>query len=378
MKQTCLQDRKNSGICTRQRPWVSLHRYREVCFLIVLLVFGLHVMSFAASDSKQSAQKAVCKPEDFPAQWPETRRIMKSGLPVRTRINMIIEILDKESVETSLARLDEHKMYTWGSTWIQHDKATLAEIPLQPGLGRSDLIAIMSNRRVLKLMEHLSTLRKAKAAALVEKEIDRALCEYNRLWDQQMEYSKYLKRKPYRDPEKPTRDLYLRRADGKPTLVAVRYKVLALLLLAGNLELRGTQPAVREVLEVAVRQRDLFYHNSIYDKRACAPMLVWASLYHRQILGTAVLGTYVDSAKRQEILKQFGCKLKTERLQRYTATIIPYGRLWEGHGVSRSKYTNGPLTVKYLEPLGDAKFDAIVNAAAEAREKDEGMAEEGP
>lgn len=340
-------------------------------FLIVFLVFSLQIISFAAADSNQHAQRKGRKPEDFPAGWPETRKVIKSDLPIEVRINRVIQILDKETVELSLRRLDEYNMYTWGGAWMDYEKSTWSgekEIPLKPGVCRADLIAIMANRRFLKLIEKLSLLPKNEAADLLSKEIMSALSQYTKLWDEQMEYAEYLKRKPYRTPGKPTRDLALLRGDGKPTLVAVRLKVLALLFLAGNLQLHGTQPAINKVLEVGIRQRNMFYENPIFDKGACAPMLVWAGLYQRQILGTAVLGTYVDSAKQKEILKQFGCKFKSERLTRYNAAVTPY----DLHTVRKripADYSKGELTVKYLEPLNDSKFDDIVNAAIKGRQQ---------
>lgn len=362
---------KNLGTYTRQVRWFDFRRCYEMSFLIFLLVFNLQIISFAADDSNQPAQRKALKPEDFPKGWPETRKVIKSDLPIEVRINRIIQILDKEPVELSLNRLDEYSMYTWGGVWIEYEKSTWSgekEIPLKPGVCRADLIAIMANRRFLKLIEKLSLLPKAKAADLVSKEIMSALSQYTKLWDEQMEYSEFLKRKPYKTPGKPTRALALWREDGKPTLVAVRLKVLALLLLAGNLQLEGTQPAVTKVLQAGIGQRTMFYENPIFDKGACAPMLVWTGLYQRQILGTAVLGTYVDSAKQKEILKQFGCKLKSEKLTRYNSAVTRYGPRHRRDFVPVD-YSKGELTVKYLEPLNDSKFDDIVNAATEARKQ---------
>jgi len=217
-------------------------------------------------------------------------------------------------------------------------------------------------------MGKLSQLPKEKAADLVSKEIMSALSQYTKLWDEQMEYSEYLKLKQYRTPGKPTRAIPVLRQDGKPTLVSVRLKVLALLLLAGNLQLNGTQPAISKVLEVGIRQRNMFYENPIFDKISVAIMLVEAGLYQRQILGTAVLGTYVDSAKQKEILKQFGCKFKSERLTRYNSAVTRYGPRHSRDFVPVD-YSKGELTVKYLEPLNDSKFDDIVSAATKARQQ---------
>ena len=354
---------KNLSTYTRQVRWFDFCRCYKMSFLIVLLVFSLQIISCAADDSNQPAQRKVMRPEDFPEGWPETRKVIKSDLPIEVRVSMIIQILDKETVKLSLSRLDEYNMYTWGGAWIDYEKSTWSgekEIPLKPGVCRADLIAIMANRRFLKLMEKLSQLPKEKAADLLGKEIISALSQYTKLWDEQMEYSEFLKLKQYRTPGKPTRAI-------PDLLVAVRLKVLALLLLSGNLQLNGTQPAINNVLQAGIRQRKMFYENPIFDKGACAPMLVWAGLYQRQILGTAVLGTYVDSAKQKEILKQFGCKFKSEKLTRYNSAVTRYGPRHSRDFVPVD-YSKGELTVKYLEPLNDSKFDDIVNAAIKARQ----------
>jgi hypothetical protein len=182
--------------------WLNIARFCNNILLIVLLVFSLQIISFAADDSNQPPQRKKMKPEDFPKAWPETRKVIKADLPDEDRINMILQILDKESVELGLSRLDEYSMYTWGGIWIYYMKSTYGEdeIPLKPGVCRADLIRIMANRRFLKLIDELSKLPKEKAAHLVAREMSSALSEYTRLWDDQMLYSEYLKKKEYRDP----------------------------------------------------------------------------------------------------------------------------------------------------------------------------------
>ena len=369
MKTINRQGLKSPASAAHSILWLNIARFCNNILLIVLLVLSLQIISFAADDSNQPPQRKKMKLEDFPEAWPETRKVIKADLPDEDRINMIIQILDKESVELCLSRLDEYWMYTWGGSWIEYEQSTWGEddIPLKPGVCRADVIRIMANRRFLKLIDELSKLPKEKAAHLVGKEMTSALSEYTRLWDEQMEYSEYLKKKEYRDPNKPARVLYLSRGDGKPTLVALRLKVLSLALIAGNLRLHGTQPEVSKILEAALEQRNNFYENPIFNKIAIAFILVRDGLYQRQILATAVLGTYVYPAEQEKILEQFRCKLKTEKLQPYTEPVIRYGRIFREYGPSR--FSEGDLIVKYLEPLDDFKFDGIVNAAIKARQQ---------
>lgn len=359
---------KNPASTGHHILWLNIARFCNNLLLIVCFIFSLQFAAFAAEDSNQPAQGKILKTEDLPEAWPETRKVFELDLPDEDRINMIIQILDKESVELSLSRLDEYMMYTWGSTWVFYWKTDYGkdEIPLKPGVCQKDQICIIANRRFLKLIDELSKLPKEHVAHLVGREMSSALSEYTRLWDEQMQYSEFLKKKEYREPNRPTRALFMTTKDGKPTLLAFRLKVLALALIAGNLRLYGTQPEVGKILEAALEQRNNFYENPIFDKIAVAPMFVDAGLYLRQILATAVLGTYVDPAEQEKILGQFRCKLKTEKLQPYNVPVIRYGRIYREYP---SRFSEGDLIVKYLEPLNDFKFDGIVNAAIKGRQQ---------
>jgi len=363
------QSLKSPASAGHSMLWLNITRYCNNLLLITLFIFSLQLAAFAAEDSKQPAQGKILTTEDFPEAWPQTRKVFELDLPYEDRINMIIQILDKESVELSLSRLDEYMMYTMGGYWIYYWKTTYGEddIPLKPGICRKDTICIIANRRFLKLIDELSKLPKEKAANLVGREMSSALSEYTRLWDEQIFYSPRLKKIEYRDPNRPTRAFQMTTKDGKPTLLAMRLKVLTLALIAGNLRLHQTQPEVGKVLEAALEQRNNFYENPIFRKIAAARMLINGSLYQRQILATAVLGTYVDPARQEEILGQFRCKLKTEKLQPYNVLVIRYGRIFREYGPSR--FSEGDLIVKYLEPLDDFKFDGIVNAAIKARQQ---------
>ncbi len=369
MKTINQQSFKSPALSGNHILGLNITRFCKNFLLIVCFIFSFQLAAFAVEDSNQPAQVKKMKPEDFPETWPETRKVFKLDLPNEDRINMIIQILDKESVELSLSRLDEYMMYIWGSTWSFYWKTDYGndEIPLKPGVCQKDLICIIANRRFLKLIDELSKLPKESAAHLVGREMSSATSEYTRLWDEQMQYSEFLKKKEHREPNRPTRALLMTTKDGKPTLLAFRFKVLTLALIAGNLRLHGTQPEVSKILETALEQRNNFYENPIFDKIAVVPMLVEAGLYQRQILATAVLGTYVDPTEQEKILGQFRCKLKTEKLQPYNVPVIRYGRIYRQYGPSR--FSEGDLIIKYLEPLDDFKFDGIVNAATKARQQ---------
>ncbi len=336
--------------------------------VIVLMTPNLEAPAFAGDDANQPVEREGDAPVDSSSKWPETLKAMRSDLRDEMRIDMIIRILEKEPIQLSLARLDEYGMYTWGREWIYYEKGMYAkdDIPLKPGVCRKDMICVMANRRFLRLIEELGRLPKAKAGELVGKDIVSTLSVYRKLWDEQMECTDQLKKVQYKDPNKSTRALPAYKIDGRPTLLGVRFKMLALLAIAGNLQLREAQSAVMEVIETAIQQRNELYDNPVYFEPSAAHMLVEASLYNRQILATAALGTSLDFHIQEEIVKAVGCSFKTEKLQRYTASITRYGRRADEYERMKNP-PEGSLTVRYLKPLSDSQFGRIVNAISKAQ-----------
>jgi len=354
----------NSSKC---KSWISctgIHKYCIMLFLIVLLLSGWQDTGIAADDPNLSPEEVRRRLE----RRPETEKVFDSHLTNQEKINKIIQILDKELVEECLRRLDEIALYLSPGFVVTMDSVeinSILKIPLPVSVDQRDVVIIMGNRRFLKLMHELSLLPKETAADLVSREITSALSQYKVLFDSYMKKNTETFASIDKARNKSIKYLgfSFSTADGKPTLMAMRYKVLALVLIAGNLQLQQAQPAVKQVLENAIKQRDMFY-NEFYRHDA-AHTLIYGSLYNRQILGTAVLETYIGSDKAQQILKTLGCKFKSERLTRYNAAVTPHdmNHVYEMEPVD---YSKGELTVKYLEPLDDAKFDAIVDAATTA------------
>jgi len=333
--------------------------------MILFVILSLQMPAFAADDANQPVEREGGAPVDSSSKWPETLKAIRSDLPDEVRIDMIIRILEKESIQLGLARLDEYSMYTWGREWIYYwDRSDMYwkdPIPLKPGVCRKDAICVMANRRCLRLIEELGRLPKAKAGELVGKEIVSTLSVYRKLWDEQMECTDQVKKVQYRDPNKSTRALSAYKIHGRPTLLGVRFKMLALLAIASNLQLREARSAVMEVIDAAILQRNELYNNPVYFEPSAASMLVEASLYSRQILATAALGTSLERDAQGAIVKAFGCKFKAEKLQRYTASITRYGRRSDEYERMKNP-PEGPLTVRYLEPLNDSQFDGIIEA----------------
>jgi len=338
--------------------------------LILLMTANLQTPAFAGSDANQPVEGKGNAGVDPSSKWPETLKVIESGLPDEVRIDMIIRILEKEPIQLSLDRLDEYSMYTWGGAWLIYwkDTYTMDDIPLKSGVCRKDIICVMSNRRFVRLIEELEKLSKAEAGKLVANEIVGTLSIYRRLWDEQMECTDQVKKVEYRDAIKGTRALSAYKIHGQPTLLGVRLKMLGLLVIAGNLQMQEAHSAVMKVIDVAIEQRNELYYNPVYFKPAAAHMLVEASLYSRQILATAALGTSVEFPTQDEIVKGVGGSFKSEKLQRYTESITRYGRRCHEYEVMKNP-PEGSLPVRYLEAIRDSQFDLIINAVAKAEVK---------
>jgi hypothetical protein len=280
------------------------------------------------------------------------------------------KILEKESVEESLSKLSEYQLFMWpGLTWSLNQTYIL-KIPLSETIGRNDILQILGNRRFIKIIQDLSALPKEKAASLVSNEIDSSLQEYNLLFDEYLEkIANIVKKDPIvRQQNNIGYGFPQFTPDGKPTLLGMRYKVLSLVLIAGNLELKQAQTAVTKVLEAAIEQRNEFYNKNLWNVTDAFPILLLAGLYNRQILATGILGTSTEPNKADEILKNSGRKIASEKLTHFDSPVALYdiARWQQGKATD---YTKGELNIKYLEPLSDSAFDNLINAVKTEQQK---------
>jgi len=333
--------------------------------LVILLFFGLQLLPLAAGNSNQPTQKE----EQREPEISTIKEVFSTRIPARERVAAIIQILGRESLQESLSRLDEVQLYIHGA-WLYHDDLEHTEIPLHASVGQKDILAIMGNRRFLKIMQELSLLRKEEAASLISRETLSALSEYKSLFDSYMAlHARTFESNLNRPAGKKSESLgfLFTVPSGEPTLIAVRFKVLALLLIAGNLQLQHARAPVRNVVETAIEQRDLFYDRDSFGKNVAWIMLTHASLYSRPILATAVLGTYVGSDKAERIVKCNNTVCKSERLTHYNAAVTPYGYSAYWPELGGIDYSKGELIIKHVGPLTDSQFDGVLSAAIAAR-----------
>lgn len=273
----------------------------------------------------------------------------------RKKINDEIQSLKRESLAKSLAWLNQIDLYMWpGAGMTAEDLG--AHLPLSKE-GDTVVEAIMSNRRFLKVLQEISALPKNKAAPLIAKELTEALDQYKVMYEKEMADSK---KRGYPLMRFTMSD----NADHTPTFQGARYKVLALVQLAGNLALTEVQPAIKAVCDEALKQRNFFYNdknpkmNAAY--RCCAR--TEASLYNRQTLSTGLLGACLQPAQSEKLIGEIGQDLKEVVLTHYDAKATPYDVIARS-GMVPPDYSKGTQMVRFIPALSDELFDKIAKAA---------------
>jgi hypothetical protein len=337
-------------------------------FLLVILSISLQRTVLAANEPNQFDPNTV--PGLLKQIFEESYFKHKSIYSHQEIIDKIIQILEKESAEESLSKLSEYELYMWpGPYWVDSNGYSV-DIPLDKLIGKDDILKILGNRRFLKAIQDLSAMPKEKAANLVNKELNSSLQEYNQLFDSVLERNaKFFEKDPkIRSQNHEEINFGGHMIGGKPILRAMRYKVLALVLIAGNLELKQCQPAVAKVLETAIEQRNRFYDKDLWNVSDSFTVLIYASLYNRQILATSILVTSIDKEKADEVLKNTGRKMANEKLTKFDSPVAVYDLPpWQQE--EPIDYIKGELNIKYLAPLSDSAFDNLINAVKIEQQK---------
>ena len=225
--------------------------------------------------------------------------------------------LEAESMEDSLRMLAQVEPFF--HSWT-HDGSGGLILPRETSQERIDVEMIMSNRRFLKVFQELSQLPQEEAGRLIAREIQAALPAYEKMSE---ECWNVLSGKSKPDPaDPPSFNQISNNPDGSPTLYGLRYKLLALVLIAGNLDLTNTQPAIKAVVTEACRQRDLAYDlaGAGESQFKAWHMVKDVALYNRTILATAIMGTAGGQASQPaQKIDGLSDKFESKRLTRYDA-----------------------------------------------------------
>ena len=275
-------------------------------------------------------------------------------LAITKRINAQLAVLRHESLEQSLAKLDEVESYYWPGTTER--EPGIPCFPLDPAGDRWDIESITSNRRFLKVYQGLSAISKREAETLLNKELQGALSQYQSLLAQYM-----LEHKSYFDSVKsgivPTTGPALHisnNKDGSPTLAGTRLKILSLLLIAGDLHLDGSRATVRTVTTYALEQNRQLQADPFNCRLVSISVSRLFSLYNRRILATGALGTSLTPAKEGQVLETVFASRQEIALTHYDAAATRYDLHSQAHaGPIPVDYSKGKLVVRCVTPIDD-------------------------
>lgn len=269
-----------------------------------------------------------------------------------------INPLRGESLEESLAKLSDVEMFFWPGVPRESLSLYLWTLPLRSSVGGRDVQTIMSNRRFLRVYEGLSKLPKAKAADLINRQIESGLPVYSALFDQDLEAKKDSIKADVK-PKVVGSYQGSNNKDGTPTVLGMRYKLLALALIAGNLGVQDCRPTVAKLARHGSQSYQTLQRKDLYNHYSAYAIIEGGSLYNRQILGTALLATSGRLNGLTAGADKYRVATKSEEVTHYDARATRFdlhGRI----GVVPVDYSKGRLTVRYLGDISDLTFEEIL------------------
>jgi hypothetical protein len=289
---------------------------------------------------------------DKVSKSPETN---PAGDPARARTRRMVDALKKESVEKSVERMCLASAYDWPGT--SAEDVLIVRFPLDSAPGIVDVHRLMSSRRFVKVYQELSTLPKIRATDLIRRELQVSLKKYDRL------YEEYVEAVRSGSGAKSGRRLWGAISDNgdvdNPTVLGLRLQVLGLVLLAGNLELKDTAPAVMTVAKRGVEQYKTLQDPTKYSKSFAVSAAADFSLYSRHVLATGMIGT--APLRDDPIVLEYAARLQTRELAPLDAARTPYDNMFE----RQNEFQNldlVPVQMRCMGDLSDSDLDQILAA----------------
>ncbi len=281
---------------------------------------------------------------------------------IARRVQAQVAEVSTESLAESIANLVQPGPYSWSGARCQ-----FLVFPLRPEEGQETVETILSNEWFRRAYIELSAMRPQEAAAVLNEALPVCLESYRIVLDAYIaeRADRFRPGVPIGEQVGPGLRT-LRPPDGRPNPLGERQGLLALALIAGNLGLDGAREAVEQVVAEALAQRERFYRDDEFHESFRFGMLTDASLYNRQILAHALLGTSPDKEGSLQVLRALGLAAQTRELLAYDAVRAAAKiRLMPGP----VDYSKGVLEVESLPPITDDEFDLIVAAVLTAQEE---------
>lgn len=281
---------------------------------------------------------------------------------LHNRLARQVAQLESESARDSLSKLSDVDLFFWPGPSLGSGSFGFQHLPLPKEAGPRDLEAICSNRRFCKLVEELAAVDNAALAKMLGDEINRCTTQYRKLYDSELQRFTPI----YREENLRGRTGYAGPTfaignvkEGEVAIVGLKLKILALVALSGARGLAECKTNIDHVTRLAMKQRQELYDDTTLVPFFRSEMLKWASLYNRQILGTALLEISKAEADRITIARDLDLAWSERQLSAYKAALTEFD-LPVRSGVAKPDYSLGSRPLRFLSPMDDAQFDRLI------------------
>ena len=202
---------------------------------------------------------------------------------------------------------DVNEYAVWGGDNTETIDRSETPFSLSPRRGEQDFEDILSNHHLYKVWDGLNKLNRAEASAILKEELDSAIKAYQPFWKSELDK---LAAKPAAKRGAITMgpDQIVGTPDGAVVMRGARLKVLALVWIAGSLELTNCRPEVERVVQIATEQRAQLSADEMSSMWYRTQLLSDMGLYNRQILGASLVRLAEDRSLEPEALKVAGAK----------------------------------------------------------------------
>lgn len=278
----------------------------------------------------------------------QTQSALSRGTRNERPLNQEIELLNSESLEQSIKNLYLLDLY-----FGPRSGAGGITLPLPKNIGQEDIDSIIRNQRFAKVYNELSQIDNDKASKLIIDQINETLPLYKHMFSESWDkVFKTHKNEPLSQRQTIGPSLHSDDPNGSPTLGGMRYKLLSLVVLAGNLKLESTRPAIESVILESLAQRKKFYNPNTGFEGDRFSMLRKAGLYNRQILATGILLT---SGKPTQASND-----STSGKQNIWQTIsLAKDAANNPYMIVSPQNSKNVLNITFYKPIDDSEFDKI-------------------
>jgi hypothetical protein len=216
-----------------------------------------------------------------------------------------------------MSKLSDVNLFFWPGPSPDSGGLVYQYLPLSKEVGQRDIEAICSNRRFCKLVEQFAATDNATLAKMLGDEIDRCTEQYLKLYDAELQRFTPI----YREENLKGRAGYAGPTfaignvkEGEVVIVGLRLKILALVAYSGARGLTECRTNVDHVARIAMKQRQALYDDATLVPFFRSEMLKWASLYNRQILGSALVELNKAESDRTAIARGMDLSWSERRL----------------------------------------------------------------